>query len=73
MCEKSLSPVGSEISYKPGVISLIPERVPHEVTAGKEGLYLFAGVMSEVAYDTVKDESENINAHGLLVGGKSLI
>lgn len=33
---------GSIINYNPGVISIIPKAVPHEVTAGKEGLYLFA-------------------------------
>lgn len=30
------------ISYETGVISIIPAGVPHEVTAGKDGLYLFA-------------------------------
>ena len=32
----------TEISYKPGVITILPAKVPHEVTAGKDGLYLFA-------------------------------
>ena len=33
---------GMELKYEPGVISIIPKEVPHEVTAGNEGLYLFA-------------------------------
>ena len=33
---------GAEIKYAPGVISILPMNVPHEVTAGNEGLYLFA-------------------------------
>ena len=28
--------------YVPGVISIIPAKVPHEVNAGDEGLYMFA-------------------------------
>ena len=31
-----------EISYKSGVVTLIPENTHHSVTAGKESLYLFA-------------------------------
>lgn len=34
-----------EILYEPGVISILPMNVPHEVTAGSEGLYLFAKFM----------------------------
>lgn len=33
---------GQKIAYEPGVISLLPANVPHEVQAGDEGLYLFA-------------------------------
>lgn len=36
---------GVEIKYKQGVISIMPEKVPHEVKAGKDGLYLFAKFM----------------------------
>ncbi len=36
---------GTEIKYEPGVISLLPADVPHEVTAGKDGLYIFAKFM----------------------------
>ena len=36
---------GVEIKYEPGVISIMPEKVPHEVMAGKDGLYLFAKFM----------------------------
>ncbi len=36
---------GAEIKYKPGVISILPMNIPHEVTAGSEGLYLFAKFM----------------------------
>ncbi len=31
-----------EIQYSPGVISLMPKAIPHEVHAGDEGLLLFA-------------------------------
>ena len=31
-----------EIHYSPGVISIMPEAVPHEVHAGDDGLLLFA-------------------------------
>lgn len=34
-----------EIKYEKGVISIMPQGVPHEVKAGKEGLYLFAKFM----------------------------
>lgn len=37
---------GAEIRYEPGVISILPRNVPHEVTAGSEGLYIFAKFMS---------------------------
>lgn len=33
---------GAEIKYEPGVISILPKGIPHEVTAGTDGLYLFA-------------------------------
>lgn len=36
---------GTQISYEPGTISILPAGIPHEVTAGKEGLYLFAKFM----------------------------
>lgn len=36
---------GTEIKYEPGVISIIPAAIPHEVNAGDEGLYLFAKFM----------------------------
>ena len=34
-----------EIKYEPGVISVMPAKVYHEVHAGKEGLFLFAKFM----------------------------
>ena len=33
---------GAAISYDTGVISILPTGVPHEVTAGEDGLFLFA-------------------------------
>lgn len=33
---------GTELRYAPGVISIFPTRQPHQVTAGPDGLYLFA-------------------------------
>lgn len=33
---------GAAINYNTGVISILPAGVPHEVTAGEEGLFLFA-------------------------------
>ena len=36
---------GTEIRYEPGVVSIMPARVHHEVHAGEEGLYLFAKFM----------------------------
>lgn len=33
---------GAAISYDTGVISILPAGVPHEVTAGSDGLFLFA-------------------------------
>lgn len=33
---------GVKISYEPGVISIMPAKVPHEVNAGLDGLYMFA-------------------------------
>lgn len=35
----------AEIKYEPGVISILSMNVPHEVTAGANGLYLFAKFM----------------------------
>lgn len=32
----------SKINYVPGVISILPQNIPHEVIAGEDGLYLFA-------------------------------
>ena len=32
----------TKLEYVPGVISIMPAKIPHEVNAGKEGLYLFA-------------------------------
>lgn len=36
---------GVELPYEAGVISIFPIGVPHEVTAGEDGLYLFAKFM----------------------------
>ena len=36
---------GTEIIYEPGVISIMPAKVHHEVLAGENGLYLFAKFM----------------------------
>jgi len=36
---------GQEIEYVPGVISVMPAKVHHEVHAKEEGLYLFAKFM----------------------------
>lgn len=36
---------GVAIPYMPGVISILPAGVPHEVNADKEGLFLFAKFM----------------------------
>ena len=33
---------GVKLDYAPGVISIMPAKVPHEVNAGEEGLYLLA-------------------------------
>ena len=33
---------GAELAYEPGVISILPMGLPHEVKAGADGLYLFA-------------------------------
>lgn len=33
---------GVKISYEPGVISIMPAKVAHEVNAGPDGLYMFA-------------------------------
>lgn len=36
---------GAEINYEPGVISVMPSKVHHEVHAGEDGLFLFAKFM----------------------------
>ncbi len=36
---------GAKLKYEVGVISIIPEKIPHEVVAGDNGLYLFAKFM----------------------------
>jgi quercetin dioxygenase-like cupin family protein len=36
---------GVKIQYEPGIISVMPAKVHHEVHAGDEGLYLFAKFM----------------------------
>lgn len=36
---------GTAITYEPGVISVFPAGIPHEVTADEDGLYLFAKFM----------------------------
>ncbi len=36
---------GKALSYEPGVISIMPAGIPHEVNAGTDGLYLFAKFM----------------------------
>ncbi|MBP3234628.1 MAG: cupin domain-containing protein [Eubacterium sp.] len=36
---------GAKIQYEPGIISVMPAKVHHEVHAGDEGLYLFAKFM----------------------------
>lgn len=36
---------GSAIAYEPGVISVFPAGILHEVNAGEDGLYLFAKFM----------------------------
>lgn len=36
---------GTEIDYEPGTITILPVDVPHEVSAGSDGLYIFAKFM----------------------------
>lgn len=36
---------GVAITYEPGVISVFPAGIPHEINAGEDGLYLFAKFM----------------------------
>ena len=36
---------GEKIDYQPGTITILPATIPHEVTAGDQGLYLFAKFM----------------------------
>lgn len=36
---------GKKLKYEAGVISIIPAKIPHEVVAGEDGLYLFAKFM----------------------------
>ena len=33
---------GAALDYQPGIIAILPKGVPHEVSAGPDGLYLFA-------------------------------
>lgn len=33
---------GTQINYEPGVISILPMNLPHEVIADESGLYIFA-------------------------------
>ena len=33
---------GTELIYEPGIISIMPKTIHHEVHAGNDGLYLFA-------------------------------
>ncbi len=33
---------GVKLNYNPGVISIFPKNIPHEVFAGEDGLYIFA-------------------------------
>jgi quercetin dioxygenase-like cupin family protein len=36
---------GVQLTYRPGVISIFPVNLPHEVHAGADGLFLFAKFM----------------------------
>ncbi|MGM9540161.1 cupin domain-containing protein [Anaerovibrio sp.] len=36
---------GAELKYEPGVISILPAKIPHQVLAAEDGLYLFAKFM----------------------------
>ncbi len=36
---------GQSFAYEPGIISILPKNIPHEVAAGDNGLYLFAKFM----------------------------
>lgn len=36
---------GATLTYEPGVISIMPAGIEHEVNAGEDGLYLFAKFM----------------------------
>ena len=40
---------GQRLAYTPGVIAVLPAGVAHEVTAGPEGLYLFAKFLPALA------------------------
>ncbi len=33
---------GEKLNYAPGIISIFPKNIPHEVYAGHDGLYIFA-------------------------------
>lgn len=33
---------GTAIPYEPGIISIFPAGIPHEINAGEDGLFLFA-------------------------------
>lgn len=36
---------GANLTYQPGVVTVLPMGIPHEVIAGDDGLYLFAKFM----------------------------
>lgn len=40
---------GIELVYEPGVITILPKGAPHAVTAGPDGLYLFAKFIPALA------------------------
>ena len=42
---------GTELKYEVGVISIIPAKIPHEVLAGDDGLYLFAKFMPALCFN----------------------
>lgn len=40
---------GQQLKYEPGVVAILPAGLPHELTAGPEGLYLFAKFLPALA------------------------
>lgn len=40
---------GAELAYEPGVVAILPKGLPHAVTAGSGGLYLFAKFIPALA------------------------